>query len=218
MPPVPAPDPKQALILFSLMFGGDEPMVSKIKPRITVAESAALQRADLITLERRGRANHVVLTEAAWDWAGKNLDAPISKRAHTNETLMAVLARLKRFLDARGIPLGEMARAPKASAGDALTHERHGLKNGAKDVGARVRDICLRATGGRTRVRVRLVEVRKALADVPRAALDETLLAMQRSEAATFFPLDNPQELFPDDERDALNIAGTRHHLVYLNG
>lgn len=215
------PDPKQALVLFWLLFTGDEPMMSKLRPRLQAKERVSLENAGLISLVRRGGAKHVVLTDAAWDWAGKNLDVPISKQARANETLIAVLARLKVFLDVRGIALGEMVRQARTRAADAPVHEEGPSKreeNGTTNVVARVRRICLHEAGGRPGVRVRLVDVRKALADVPRAALDETFLAMQRSGAAVFFPLDNPQELFPDDERDALNIAGTRHHVVYLEG
>jgi hypothetical protein len=221
MPPISTPDPKQALVLFSLLFTGDEPMMSRLRPHLEVEQRTSLENAGLISLVRRGRAKHVVLTDAAWDWAGKNLDVPISRQARANETLIAVLARLKGFLDVRGIALGEMVRQARAKAADAPVHEAGESKteaNGTTNVVARIRSICMHEAGGRPGVRVRLVDVRRALPDVSRAALDETLLGMQRSGAAVFFPLDNPQELFPEDERDALNIAGTRHHVVYLEG
>jgi hypothetical protein len=106
MPPIRTPNPKQALVLFSLLFTGDEPMMSKLRPVLTSKERASLVNAGLIEIEKRGRAKHVVLTDTAWDWAGKNLDAPISKQARANQTLTSVLARLKAFLEARGIALG----------------------------------------------------------------------------------------------------------------
>ena len=62
MPPIATPDPKQALVLFSLLFTGDEPMVSKLRPHLEVEERTSLAGAGLISLVRRGRATHIVLT------------------------------------------------------------------------------------------------------------------------------------------------------------
>jgi hypothetical protein len=218
---MPKPNPKQALVLFSLLFTGAEPMMSELKPKLTPKERATLVNAGLIELDRRGRAQHVVLTDAGWDWAGKNLDAEISAQARANETLAAVLAHLKAFLDARGIALGEMVRPGRAPAADAPLHEEPRSMpkpNGTTDLVARVRAACLRAAGGRTGVRVRLADVRSEFPDVSRAVLDEALLAMQRSRAAVFFRLDDPQEIQPADERGALSIAGAPHHVLYLEG
>ncbi len=221
MPPIATPNPKQALVLFALLFTGDEPMATKLKPRLSAKERKPLEKAGLIVLERRGRATHVVLTDAAWDWAGKNLDVPISAQARANETLAAVFVHLKAFLDGRGIQLAEIARAGVGRANKASVPGKLDSKTRANhptEVVARVREICLRAAGGRSAVRVRLAQVREALPDVTRAELDRTLLAMHRSGAAVFFPLDNPQDRYPADESGALRIAGTPHHVLYLDG
>jgi hypothetical protein len=270
--PISTPNPKQALALFCLVFTDQEPMVSELKPRLSPKEREPLEKAGLIEIDRRGRANHMVLTEAAWDWAGKNLDVPISDTARANETLVAVLRRLKAFLDSRGIALGEMVREGRSRAGEATSvREKPASKkpaskkaaskkadskkadskkadskkadskkadskkadskkaaskkaasdkktNGTKSLAALVRAACLHAASGRTHVRVRLTDVRNALSDVPRASLDEALLEMLQSGVAVFFRLDDPQERLSADERDALNIAGTPHHVLYLNG
>jgi hypothetical protein len=232
---MPTPNPKQALVLFCLLFTGQEPMVSQLKPRLSPKERKPLEKAGLIEIRPPGRGGQVVLTEAAWDWAGKNLDVPISDRAQANETLIAVLAHLKAFLDARGIALGEMVREGRSSAGKATpVREKPESKkpaykepktpaskkktNGTASLVALVRAACLRAASGRTHVRVRLSDLRQELSDVPRTSLDKTLLEMQQSGVAVFFRLDDPQERLSADERDALNIAGTPHHVLYLNG
>jgi hypothetical protein len=219
---MPTPNPKQVLVLFRLLFTGQEPTVSQLKPRLTPKERKPLEKAGLIEIRPPGRGGQVVLTEAGWDWASKNLDVPISDSARANETLIAVLAHLKAFLDARGIALGEMVRAGRSPTG-ATTAAREEPRsktqpNGTTDLVALVRAVCLRAANGHTRIRVRLSEVRKELSDVPRTALDETLLAMQQSGDVVFFRLDDPRERLSADERDALNIAGKPHHVLYLNG
>ena len=40
---------------------------------------------------------------------------------------------------------------------------------------------------------------------------------MERAESIVLYPLDDPQELYPEDERAALpNSAGDQRHIVYM--
>jgi hypothetical protein len=206
------PNPKQTLVLFSLLFTGKEPKMSDLRPRLSPRERAALVKQGLIELDRRGRAQHVVLTDAAWAWVGANLASPIGDRTPAGETLKTVLACLHAFLTAQGISLAELVRPQPKPNG------KPPVRDGQPGLVARVRAAYLRATGGRPDVRVRLADLRAALADVSRAELDQTLLAMEQARTAAFFPLDNPQERFPVDDREALRIAGRPHHVVYLHG
>ena len=213
------PNAKQTLVLFSLLFGGHEPKVSELRPRLDPKERAPLLEAGLIEIERRGRSSHVVLTDAAWAWAGAHLDAPISKTARANDALHAVLTHLKAFLDARGIALSDVVRASRAAAPPEARPEPAPARAPSSEALAKhVRDACLRAAGGRTHTRVRIAQVRSELPHVPRPALDQTLYDMQRAGAMVLYPLDDPQEIQPADEREALVIAGTPHHVLYLNG
>ena len=91
-PPSPDLTPLQTLLLFKLLFTGEEPPMSQVKPGLSPQDRRRLEQLGLIALEKRkgrsGRlANHIVLTDRAWQWAGEHLDAPFSRtikigRAH----------------------------------------------------------------------------------------------------------------------------------------
>ncbi len=81
----------------------------------------------------------------------------------------------------------------------------------------RVRQGYFQASGGRWNVRVRLADLRRALTDVPRDQLDQTLLAMERQEGLVLYPLDDPQEIHGEDEAAGLaNTLGIRRHILCI--
>ena len=63
----------------------------------------------------------------------------------------------------------------------------------------------------------KLADLRSKLEDIPTEDLNSVLLGMERSHAIVLYPLDNPQEMHPEDKRAALlNSAGDERHVVYM--
>jgi hypothetical protein len=74
-------------------------------------------------------------------------------------------------------------------------------------------------SGGKANARVRLADLRRELAALPRPALDGALLDLATSGEASLYRLDNPAEIRPDD-RDAVlrTPSGEERHIIYLGG
>jgi hypothetical protein len=225
-------NPKQALFLFGLLFGRTdterEPMQSKTRPDLDSREREALVKAGLLDKERRGRATHLLATDACWQWASTHLGAPLSKSAEASPVLRNLLTQLEAFLEARGLALGDLF-APAAGAGvagpDAHAHAEHTADEHAEpdgtnaveaDTRARILSTLLALGGGRAKQRVRLAALRERLAGVSRRTVDATLLELQHTEQLVLYRLDNPTELTPADDDAALLVAGQPRHLVYL--
>jgi hypothetical protein len=221
-------NPKQALCLFGMLFGqteaAREPMQSRLEPALSAQERLALVSAGLLETERRGRAVHLIATDAAWQWAGAHLATELAASKAASPILRALLTQLGQFLEPRGLVLADVMLRPDPS--------RLSLPDGSGALGAgeqareqrapsgqlrgRIRDTVLGLTGGRSRQRVRLAALRERLPELPRRELDSILLAMQSDEQLVLYRLDNPAELRPADEQAALLIGTSPRHLVYL--
>lgn len=80
----------------------------------------------------------------------------------------------------------------------------------------RVEAACLSLTGGQRKRRVRLSALRDVLHDVPRAALDRTLLELQDAGRAVLYRDDNSAALTEADHAAALIVGDAPRHIVYL--
>jgi hypothetical protein len=199
--------PKQALALWNLLFTGDEPSISNLKPALTAGERRQLEEAGLIELEKRGRARHIMLTDEAWAWAADHLDGEISVSKYAAPALRGVLTALKTHLRQQGLTLAEFV-APEEPADDQVPDP--GLSR-------RVREAYLKASAGQSNVRVRLCDLRRELPDVSRDRLDRHLVDMQAQACGlVLWPLDDPLDLTTEDQEAALEIAGEKRHILYL--
>lgn len=205
------PTPKQALVMWSLLITGDEPAVSKLKPELKPAERKPLIDFGLIELVKRGRLTHVVLTDKAWDWAVEHFEMELSKSNFATPILQELLKKLGRYLTHHKIPLVEFlvyehtTIEPSESSASVLS-----------DLEVKIREAYLKASGGEYVVRVRLAQLRQLLADVPRELLDKTLIQMGLAGTIILMRLDDPQEIYPEDEQAVLNIGGEKNHIVYM--
>lgn len=202
------PTPLQVIVLWRLLFTGEEPMISQMG--LDPKDRLPLEKEGLIHLEKRGRANHAILTDKAWRWAGENLQAEFSPRATAQipPTLRGVLARLEAFLVHHGLTLADFLSPPQKvpKPPPLLSTEQ------------RIAAACLALTGGVPNLRVRLADLRRELADIPRATLDRTLLAMQQQDRLVLLPLDDPQEITPADTQAVLKVLGHARHILYFRG
>ncbi len=210
--------PIQVSLLWNLLFTGDEPKLSDLKPGIKPPERNHLRDSGLIEVEKRkgvsktGRksnASHVVLTDAAWKWAAENLDTEFSMRANCAPALRGLLVRLKAYVDANGVPLAELLSPPP---------EAVAAQDAPAELPERIRAAYTQASGGQSQVRVKLADLRRLLPDVPREALDAGLLGLQESGALSLYPNNDPWDLRPEDRDAAIDILGEKRHIVYMRG
>lgn len=159
----------------------------------------------LITLEKRGRHEFIVPTEAAWDWVAANLDLALV-RTQPRRALSAVLVRLRGFLASRDLALADFVQPPSHSEPPAAPLEQ------------RIRAAYLAHTRGKLHTRMRLTALRSILADTERPVLDAELRQLSARGAIALFPLDDRTEITAADARDALDLSGVPQHVVYMEG
>lgn len=203
------PSPLQTLVLFQLVFTGQEPKqseLSQLKPK----PRKELIDAGFIELEKRGRAQHILLTDRAWEWVADNLEADISRRAKSTDAFLGLLSRLSDYLRTHNVPLAEFVQS--AFLSDALGKLQ-------KDTGAmldRIRSAYLSLSGGRFGVRVRLKDLRSKLPAISHEALSQALLDFQDQGKLILMHLDDPQERKPADDAAAVDILGHKRHILYM--
>lgn len=196
--------PKQVLVLWRLLFLGDRPLQSQVKPALSPVERGAMVRDGLVALVRRARGAGKELhpTDEAWEWAREHLDAPVSNSAAAADVLLAVLAQVKRQLDSGVLTLPDLVRGPRAAGGGA--EER---------VLAACRDL---AGGGDGPVRI--CDLRRGLPGLPAGDLDAALLALRRARRLHLSALSDPTLRTPEVEAAAVEVLGERYHVAYLEG
>jgi hypothetical protein len=235
------PNQRQALCLVGMLFGQSdaerEPMQSKVKPELPPKDRKGLIEAGFLEARPRGRATHLILTDAAWEWAGAHLDGALLESKHATGILQAVLTQLGKFLAARELTLADVAmassasRTPEASDSTALDGSKRALADAPppalaapdieraaspSELGERIRQAIWEIAGGAAKRRVRLAELRDRLIEVPRPRLDSSLLELQDTGRVVLYPLDNPVELTAADREAALLVGQNPRHIVYL--
>jgi len=208
-------EPLQVLAIWKLLFTGEEPKISDMKPSLTPAKRNRLRDLGLIELEKRegisktGRkshATHVVLTDEAWRWAAEHLDAAFSTNSPNGaKALAGLLPRLKAYMERNGVTLAELL-APAEEEEPAETRDRE----------EQIREAYRALANGAWNVPVRIAQLRSWLTGIPRHELDEALLRMQREDKLVLYPNNDPQDLRPEDHDGAIDVAGSKRHLVYM--
>ena len=226
-------NPRQALAFWKLLFIDKDPTMTEFTkplgapPKIKgTEERKQMIDAGLIELEKRGRANYVILTDKAWKVAADNFNAPISQSKFAAGVLESLLKQLQIFMQNSNITLAEiMSPAENTETEVEKTEYVEEMKlppaenhSQSVDLETKIRTAYYKASGGKWNVRVRLTELRKQLPDVPRAELDTMLLKMQKDEKLVLYPLDYRPEIKPEDEQAAIDIGGYKNHIVYMEG
>lgn len=191
------PTRTQTLILWAILAAPQGGLMQKdVRPAVTKPDRDALVKAGLVATEKRSRGLWLEATERGWSWAGENLDAPLPERTTAGAVvLQAWLARLKAFLAAEDISLADVL-APRAPLD--------------------LRAAYLGLTGGRLGERVRLADLRAALANIERAALDAALTAAHGRDGLQLSASDNPPELTAADREATLDYKGERMNFLRI--
>ena len=197
------PDPRQTLYMLRLTFGPPEPRLQDLQPPLEpVSLRKQLEAQGLIRLEKRGRQQHVLLTDKGWQWTQRHLSARIDVAGVVpGLVLKDLLPRLQSFLEREGYALADLFANPGASA---------------QDSSQQIRTVLLELGRGRAQQRLTLAQVRSALPQLTREVLDTALLDLQRSAVVALYHEDNPALRTAEVEAAALQLAASRYHLVYL--
>ncbi len=221
------PGVTQRHLLFSLLFTGEEPAMSKTIPVLSVKQRKELVDAGFIELEKRGRASHLILTDKAWAWALDAFDQSVPPRLKLNAgALEGLLGRLSVYMVKNKVGLGDLLAGEDPGCHEP-GHDGAGTDEIGSD-GADTRDtknlerrICSayhRLAGNQWNVRVSIADLRKALSDLDRDDLSALLCRMQFSGDYTLvmYPHDDPREITPEDAAAAVHAAGRDNHIIYM--
>jgi hypothetical protein len=210
--------PKQSFILWSLLITGDQPMMSKVKPELSPSERNHLVDMGLITLEKRGQAKHIVLTDKAWDWASENYKVEFpTKTTAAVPILQALLQVIEKSLQVNQLSLAEFLVFPKESNEESQKPDEGIDEVLPKEVSfeEKIREAYAKADDG-SGSGIRLAVLRQGLSSFPREEVDNTLRQMQLNRMLVLMSMDDPQAIAPEDEDAAIDIRGERCHIVYL--
>lgn len=188
--------PKQALTIWSLLITGDEPQKSKLKN----PERNILLKQGLISLEKRGRSEHIVLTEKAWGWASENFDVPLARSIAAVPVLQALLKMTGRYLKNNRLALSD------------FTIE----KSKPKDVRSLICQSYLDLSGGIFNKRVRIAHLKRQLSNLSATEIEQSLLQLWRDGKVALMRLDDPLDIRPEDEAAAIRSGGQLNHILYM--
>lgn len=243
-------NPTQSLLLWNMITGetpaAREPALSEAIPKLNVKrDRAPLLDAGYLTLESRGRAKHLLLTEKAWAWAASCSDVELPRDAGSR-ALQGLLRKLLPFLQKKRIALAALVvpQQPKKTRARRTTRKTNGASTSATEpkrrakagrepakraaaaprastprdtsLTHRVEAACLELANGERKQRVRLSALRASLEDVSRVSLDRALLEMQDQGRAVLYRDDNTAALTAADHEAALIVGNAPRHLVYL--
>ena len=208
---------KQTLILWALLVKDNGAgFQSELKPEPNKADRESLEKAGLITCEKRGRYRRYWLevTEKGWAWATEHLnhDLPTGSPAGSF-ILQAWLTRLKAYMSVRNVALSEILRpqSPREYGSQDVVGPSEYDK-----LQSRIRQAYLAVTSDRINTRARLCDVRERLSDVDRTVLDEVLKKMQREQQISLYPLDNKAEITDADRKAAIYFSGEPRHILWI--
>jgi hypothetical protein len=224
--------PKQALFLWKMITAETpehrEPKAGSATPKLDPKkERQPLIDKGYLDTERRGLATHLVLTDKAWAWAAGNVDVDLMKSNSKvgAEALQGLLRRLLPYLQRNDLQLSSLFADPpvnvkgehaSTTSSPPVAPEKRPAPETDVQLAQSVERACLQLTGGQRQQRVRLTRLREVLSQVPRHALDATLLALQDAGRAVLYRDDNTSGLTEADHEAALYVGDAPRHLVYL--
>ncbi len=213
---------KRTLILWALLVRENaSAFQNELKPEPDKADREALEEAGLIKAEPRGRYRRIWIevTDKGWAWAGSNLEAALPRNSSAgSQILQGWLARLKVFMEARGLALADvLGPQPSTQAVGGLKAEPPRLApRDYAAVRACIRKAYLDITDGRLKARALLRDLRSKLHDIERQALDDALKQMQREHEGSLYQLDNRAEITDADRTAAIYFGNEPRHILWI--
>lgn len=210
--------PKQSFILWSLLITRDQPMMSKVKPELSPGERNHLVEMGLITLEKRGQAKHIVLTDKAWHWASENYNVEFpTKTTAAVPILQALIQIVGKNLQVHQLSLAEFIVSQEEFHEELKEPDEEPDKALPEGdfLEEKIRDAYVRTSDG-SGVGVLLATLRQHLDKFSRQQVDDVLRQMQLDSKLVLMRIDDPQAITPDDRDAAIDIGGESRHIVYL--
>ena len=205
--------PTEALLLWDLLITGEQPAMSKTKPGLERTKREILVKKGFINLEKRGQPTHILLTEKARKCALDDLIVDGTQSPYAATAFQHLIEKLREYLKCNDISLEEFLNPQNKAAADSdktfATPE---------DLEEKIREAYSKVSEGNYNVRVRLSELRQYLGDLPRTEIDEKLGEMELAGKLSLMPLDDPQEIHPEDEKAAIDLGGPKRHILYMKG
>lgn len=221
-------DALQRMLVWRLAVTEQGEFLKNINTSLTAGKRKALVREGFIAEEKRKRdpksraATYLTLEDRGWNWCQEHLADDLNTRSiQAIPILERLLKLLADYFSAQDhtksfgqFVLQARQRKPEA----ATTKETPMDAEQPADLTERIRSACLRLGHGQRNVRVRLADLRRNI-DAERSVLEAKLLQMERDGELSMYPLDNPQEIGPED-RDAvlLTNTGNERHVIYYQG
>ena len=205
------PTPAQVLVMWTLAFTGQTPKISELVPKLPPQRRKELATHGIVSLEKRGRATHVIITEKGLEWVEANLDASCSRSPAAAPVLQKVLVLLQNHLFRQCISLADFLSPATIAANDSGRPD-------TIELAERIRSAYLGLSGGESNVRVRLADLARHLTDVKYEELTRELISMQKNGqyGVVLWPLDDPRDIGPDDRAAAVNLGGVERHILYM--
>jgi hypothetical protein len=213
----------QTLALWALLGNGGAGFGSALKPEVERAEREGLNRAGLITVEKRGRSFWLEVSDHGWRWAEEHLaDALPDKTYGGALVLHAWLRRLRAFMQARDVGLAEILSGQGEREAEEVHSERISETAAVSPpldysrLRERIRRAYLDITGGSFNKRALLKDIRAKLVDVDRDVLDEALEKMHFENGTMLMGLDNPREITAAVQDASLVFRGEPMHILWI--
>lgn len=216
------PNTTQLHVLLRLLFTGEEPLQSKVQPKLEPKlrkEMIEARLIDTIPIEK-GRGEKIVLLDRAWKWMAEHLDMKIPGQLKiAAPALEGLLHKIHAFLQANDLTLVDLISARQ------VMNESLGTDSNEEDVPENytvescwspLQKAYFVLSGGQSNKRVRLSELRKRIPDIPREIVDRCLLEKQKEGRLVLYQLDDPLEIYPDDNEAAIDVAGYKRHIIYM--
>ena len=204
--------PKQALAIWDLIISDEQPAIMDYK-LLESSQRRPLETAGLIRLEERERVRpgkkttkrkHIVLNDKAWDWAVENFSVKLSLSKYSAPILGRLLHKLGDHLKERDISLSDFLAVSKNMSVP-------------KSIEEQVREAYTSITQNSPDFRAKLSQIRQYLEGISPQAINDTLRSMQKAGEASLSPMEDPQEIGPEDEEAAIDLGGgDKRYFVYI--
>ena len=212
---------KHELLLLNLLLTGDTPMVSKVKPKMTKKTCQPLVEKGLIKLEKRGSASHLVLEDKAWDWMTERFQSEdfkieINPRFTTAIPIFqAFLMQLGEYMRTNDVPLADFL-ASATSSSDTLDNSIESqISNSSLE--EKIREAYASITQNSADYRARLSKIHQHLEGISPQMINDTLHSMQQAGGVSLSPMEDPQEIGPEDEQAAIDLGGgDKRYFIYI--
>jgi hypothetical protein len=222
----------QVLAVWELIITGDGKNATQRKIKLNHSDVEALRISGLVSVKgARPRASDpfyaskMYVEDKGWVWANEQgFAVRFSPTKSAIPLLEALLAKVGKYLELRGLALYDLLH-PRPSAPDEtlpapveepMAPAPAPSTTAALSLEERIRDAYLRVTGGGFNRYVKLAALRAELPGEPASDVDAALLQMQQRGDTFLSPIDDPQDIGPEDERAAIRVASLRKDLVSI--